>query len=307
MNNIKVPYFTICVPAYNRQHTLKRCLDSLCDQTYKNFEVIFVDDGSTDNTKDVVNQYENKMNIQYIKKENGGKHTALNIGIKKAGNSELFLILDSDDWLKSDALDKFRNTWESIPENKRKKLCGVAGKCKDQDGNILGALFPDSPYIFSYIDMHFKGVNYGDCCECTKTSIIKQYAFPEPPKTKFVPEYYIYDQIGVDYSLYCINEVILYKEYLQSGITNNINDYFEKNCIGYSYGIVCRIEKIFNKCPDIPLKEKIITWYEYWKTQYYDRYNLCDNVKKVTFSGKLGKMMFYVKYILVKFKLKGRI
>ena len=97
-------YFSICIPSYNRAYTLNRCLDSLISQTYKNFEVLFIDDGSTDNTEKIVNEYCNKLNIRYFKKTNGGKHTALNFGIKNACNTELFMILDSDDWLKPEAL-----------------------------------------------------------------------------------------------------------------------------------------------------------------------------------------------------------
>ena len=62
-------YFSICIPAYNRDYTLRRCLESLINQTFKNFEVIFVDDGSTDNTKSIVNEYTTKLNLRYFKKE----------------------------------------------------------------------------------------------------------------------------------------------------------------------------------------------------------------------------------------------
>lgn len=300
-------YFTVCIPAYNREYTLKRCLDSLCNQTMKDFEVVFVDDGSTDNTKKLVEEYRKRLYIRYYYKENGGKHTALNVGIKNAGDTELFLILDSDDWLKTDALEKFRSTWESIERKQKEQLCGVAGKYENQNGKLLGTKFPKSPYIFSYIDMHFRGTNYGDCCECTKTELIKQYSYPEPQNTKFVPEYYIYDQIGLKYSLFCINEVIGCKEYMEDGITRNIKDFFEKNCVGYSCGLVCRIEKVFSKNKKIPMKAKVITWYEYWKALYFDESQSCAHVESVDIYGFLGKVLFYIKIVMVKLKLKERI
>ena len=72
-------YFSICIPSYNREHFISRALDSLVAQTFKDFEVIVVDDGSTDNTKDVAQFYQDKLDLKYIKKENGGKHSALNV------------------------------------------------------------------------------------------------------------------------------------------------------------------------------------------------------------------------------------
>lgn len=300
----KNPYFSVCIPSYNRAHTLKRCLDSLCKQTYKNFEVLLIDDGSLDNTESIVREYDDKFNIRYIKKKNGGKHTALNVGIKEAADTELFMVLDSDDWLEKDALDSFKTIWEELTVEQRKGLCGIAGKCRDQDGKVLGQPFPESPYVFSYIDMHFRGVNYGDCCECTKTSIIKKYLFPEPQGTKFVPEYYIYDQIGMDYDLYCTNKVILDKEYMEDGITRNIKDYFEKNAIGYLCGLVCRIEKVFPNKKDIPSKAKIVTWFEYWKACHYDNENKGVRAKKIDIYGVLGKLMYWLKLVMVRLSIR---
>lgn len=302
-----MPYFTICIPAYNREYTLKRCLDSLCQQTMKDFEVVFVDDGSTDNTEELVASYTGRINLRYFKKQNGGKHTALNVGIKNASDSELFLILDSDDWLMPDALEKYRTTWDALGAVQKDKLCGIACRCKDQNGKLIGTKFKNSPSIMSYLDMHFGGVDYGDCCECTRTNIVKCYKFPEPANSKFVPEYYIYDQIGTKYSLYCLNDVTRGSEYMEDGITRNIKDFFEKNCVGFSYGIVCRIENVFTSRKCIPAKAKVIVWYEYWKALYFDKNNLCKKVKKVDFYGFIGAIVFYIKRVLVMMRIKERV
>jgi glycosyltransferase involved in cell wall biosynthesis len=71
-------YFSICIPTYNRAHTISRTLDSLVRQSYKDFEALVIDDGSKDNTEEVVEKYIGILSIKYIKKNNGGKHTALN-------------------------------------------------------------------------------------------------------------------------------------------------------------------------------------------------------------------------------------
>lgn len=91
-------FVSVIIPTYNRAEDLDRCLKSLQGQTYKNFEVLVCDDGSTDNTKEIVEKYDSILPIKYIKDENfGGPARPRNSGIKKAkGNAVAFL--DSDDW-----------------------------------------------------------------------------------------------------------------------------------------------------------------------------------------------------------------
>lgn len=88
---------SIIIPVYNRAQYIKDCLDSVLNQTYKDSEIILIDDGSTDNLKDVLVPYINK--IQYIYKRNGGAASARNVGIKHA-KGDYIAFLDSDDsWL----------------------------------------------------------------------------------------------------------------------------------------------------------------------------------------------------------------
>ena len=77
---------TIFTPTYNRAHTLVRTYNSLCQQTCKDFEWLIIDDGSTDNTYEIVQEWieESDFKIRYIYKENGGKHTALNVAFKNS-------------------------------------------------------------------------------------------------------------------------------------------------------------------------------------------------------------------------------
>jgi glycosyltransferase involved in cell wall biosynthesis len=78
--------FTIFTPTFNREHLLPRLYKSLCEQTYKDFEWLVVDDGSTDNTEILLKKYiaEADFPIRYISKSNGGKHTAINEGVRQA-------------------------------------------------------------------------------------------------------------------------------------------------------------------------------------------------------------------------------
>lgn len=280
-------FLTICIPTYNRAYTLGRTLDSIEKQTDHDFETILVDDGSNDNTEEIASKYIQSCNLKYIKKANGGKHTALNIGIEYA-SGDFFVILDSDDWLDETYVEKIKASVNSDEYlNSEVPLCGVMGKCENiTNKKIIGDSF-EKKYI-SYIDFHFRDKkHYGDCCECIKTSILKKYRWPEPNNTKFVPEALVFDQIGIEYSLYCLNDVFEYKEYLNDGITNNNVDYIVKNNIGYLYNYISKLENVFPKCKKIPLKKKISIWRMYWHAVRRDKEKLGPRVKKNTFLGVL--------------------
>ena len=91
---------TVFTPTYNRAHLLPRLYESLVKQTYRDFEWIIVDDGSSDNTAEVINEWDADFPIRFFRKENGGKHTSINLGVEKA-DGELFFIADSDDLMRN--------------------------------------------------------------------------------------------------------------------------------------------------------------------------------------------------------------
>ena len=178
-------------------------------------------------------------------------------------------------------------------------------RCADQNEKILGHLFFNDPYIIDYVTFHFAGIDYGDCNECIKTSIIKQYEFPEPKNTKFVPEYYIFDQIGVKYFLYCTNHITQNKEYSNDGITKNVMEYYKKNWIGYFYANICRLEEVVPYAKDRISKKQIFNlWYDYWRNCYYDKEKQVKRITKITFLGFLAKIKYSLKHVLVKLSIK---
>ena len=97
-NESNMPTLSIVTPTYNRGELLKRCFVSLLKQSDQDFEWIIVDDGSTDNTEEVVNGFTADFPVKYVKKENGGKHTALNKSHAYI-QGKYVVILDSDDYL----------------------------------------------------------------------------------------------------------------------------------------------------------------------------------------------------------------
>lgn len=243
-------YFSICIPTYNRKYILSRALKSLENQTFKDFEVLVVDDGSTDDTGAFMDKYieSTKMNVRYFYKNNGGKHTALNLGIRNA-QGMFFVILDSDDIFSDDCLKFFYNKSKMINEND--DICGIIARCGHMDtGKMIGKPFPKDGFITSYLDIHFGSglslfhTGYSDCLEAMKTEIMKKYSWPETIKTKFIPEDYVTDQIGMEYKLLGFNKTVEYKEYFTDGITKNQEEYKKKNIDGYLLKYIWNIKNL---------------------------------------------------------------
>ena len=214
---------TVFTPTYNRAKLLPRLYRSLKEQTNKDFEWVIVDDGSTDDTKEVIEniiiQQENDFPIRYFYKENGGKHTAINQGVKLA-LGEFFLILDSDDSLPVYSLEKIQTFY-----NKSKaqlNFGGVCGLMGHHDGTRIGSGFPSKIIYANTIELRYKYHITGDLLEIFKTDVLKEYPFPEITGERFCPEALLWNRIARKYKLYCFKEIIYFRDYLDGGITYKI-------------------------------------------------------------------------------------
>lgn len=201
---------TVFTPTYNRAGTLHRVYESLAAQTYKDFNWIIVDDGSIDNTREIVEQFIKTafFEIKYIYKENGGKHTAINRALQET-DAELFLIADSDDAFRADSLEVFINTWDSIPEDVRQEYKGVIARCYDADtGKGIGA-FPKKVFDSNDLDALFKLKLRFEKWNIVRTDVMKEIAFPEPnEKLKFYPETVVWCRMARKYKTRYIDETL---------------------------------------------------------------------------------------------------
>lgn len=211
---------TILTPTYNRANLLKRCYNSLKEQTNKNFEWLVIDDGSIDDTKVIVEGFiaEDIIPIRYVYKKNGGKHTALNIGFKKA-KGELTIIVDSDDSLTFDAVETIDNLWKQYRENK--EISSIVFLRKYSNGQIIGDKFPQDNFISNHIECRINLGIDGDKSEVYVTRILKEYQFPVFEGEKFLSEGIVWTQIGRAYKAVYINKSIYVTEYLNDGLTKS--------------------------------------------------------------------------------------
>lgn len=211
--------FTVFTPTYNRAHLLQRVYESLKQQTFRDFEWIVVDDGSADNTPELIAQWEKEADfpIRYIRQPNNGKHVAINRGVSEA-RGFLFVIIDSDDWFVPNALERLFYHWQIIPEAEKSSFAGVAGLFSYPDGQVVGDVFPQPVWISNMMDRWAKWRIRGDKMECFRTDVLKAHPFPENVG-KFVPEGVVWNEIGYKYKTLYFNEVIACKEYQPDGLS----------------------------------------------------------------------------------------
>lgn len=198
---------TVCTPTYNRADTLHRVYESLLSQSNKNFEWIVIDDGSTDNTKSVVENWinEDQMKIRYYSKTNGGKVSAIKEGLLEA-EGKLFLIADSDDRFKPETICVFLTTYESADE--KETICGISCLCKDSVTNrIIGEEYPYSPMVSNIIEIEYKYHVTGEKWGIFNTSILRKFFEDEEVnQVEFISENYYWYQIANYYKTIFINE-----------------------------------------------------------------------------------------------------
>ena len=200
--------FTVFTPTYNRAHTLHRVYDSLCEQTLRDFEWIVVDDGSTDDTAELIADWTKAadFSIRYFKQEHSGKHIAHNLAVRQA-RGYIFAPLDSDDALLPDSLERIDILWNEIPVSNRASFSGIGGLCCDQHGKIIGDRFPKSPLDSNLRELIYGLRVRGEKWGVTRTDVFRQYFFPELAGTQFVPEGLVGLQMSRTYKRRYVNEV----------------------------------------------------------------------------------------------------
>lgn len=221
---MKHPFITILTPTYNRASLLPRLFDSLLRQTSKAFEWIVVDDGSTDDTREVVANLKEKCGgafpMGYVYKANGGKHMAINIGAERA-RGELLFIADSDDLLIDDALETVANSWHDISDDK--SFAGIAGLDITMDTReVIGSGLPQEHIDCNAIDIRYRHHVTGDMKEVFRTEVLREFPFPEFAGERFCPEQLVWFRMARRYRLRYINKPIYIADYQPDGITAGI-------------------------------------------------------------------------------------
>lgn len=225
---------TVFTPTYNRAHTLKRTYDSLLEQSCKNFIWLIIDDGSTDNTRELVDEWrknENGFEIQYIYKENGGMHTAHNVAYENI-HTELNVCIDSDDCMGKNAVQLILDKWDQVYD---KGYAGIIGLDADFEGNVIGCGFPGDLQETTVIGYYHSG-GKGDKKLVYRTDIINKYPpYPVFEGEKYVALSYKYRLIDQTYKMAVLNQVLCNVEYQEEGSSMNMYKQYVQNPKGFAF------------------------------------------------------------------------
>lgn len=236
---------TVFTPVYNRAHTLPRTYESLLNQDCKDFVWLVVDDGSTDNTAELVTSWQKResgFEIRYIYKENGGMHTAHNTAYENI-DTELNVCIDSDDTLAEGAVRKILTKWESV---KNEGYAGIIGLDADMNtGKVIGKGFPDGMVETTLMGYYSAG-GFGDKKLVYRTDVINQYPqYPVFPGEKYVGLAYKYRLIDQDYKLSVLNDILCNVEYQTDGSSGTMFRQYLRNPNGFAF-----LRKIYMTYPE---------------------------------------------------------
>lgn len=220
LNHAKVRV-TVFTATYNRAHTLGRVYASLKQQSFRDFEWLIVDDGSTDGTYDLIRQWQASnpaFPLRYFPQDNAGKHIAHNHALQHA-SGEYFAILDSDDWYAADALRILVETWDAIPETQRASFANVEGLCVDHAGCLIGTPFPEDVFDSDAFSIRWQRKSMGDTRGMYRTRVLREFPFPNNFHRGVVTESLVWNRIANRYSTRFINRIIGHAEYQTQGLS----------------------------------------------------------------------------------------
>ena len=250
------PFLTVFTPAYNRAYTLPRTYESMKQQKCTDFIWLIVDDGSSDNTAELVKQWqqeENDFEIQYVYKENGGMHTAHNTAYALI-DTELNTCVDSDDALAPDAVQIIFDAWQKV---KDKGYAGLLALDAEFSGKVIGKGFPEG-LTETTLGGYYRNGGSGDKKLILRTDVVRQYPpYPTFEGERFVPLGSLYTMIDRDYKLSVLDAVVCLVEYMPDGSTHNMTRQYYRNPNGFRYGRLVTLSE------NTTLKRRLVLYVHY--------------------------------------------
>ncbi|WP_047983974.1 glycosyltransferase family 2 protein [Ornithinibacillus californiensis] len=224
---------TIFTPTYNRAYCLHRCYESLVSQTNQDFIWLIIDDGSTDNTKELVKRWlsEDKIDIVYHWQTNQGMHGAHNTAYELI-TTELNVCIDSDDYMPSDAVEKILSFWSKYGSD---EVSGIIGLDANTQNKVIGTSLPVNLIRSTLFDLYAKHGVTGDKKLVYRTELTRKYPYPLFAGEKYVGLAYKYYLLDRDYEMLLLNEVLCCVEYQPDGSSLNMLKQYRTNPLGFSF------------------------------------------------------------------------
>ncbi|MBK1672484.1 hypothetical protein CKO35_04065 [Ectothiorhodospira shaposhnikovii] len=227
------PLFTIFIPAHNRGHVIGNALDSISVQTFGSWEIIVVDDGSDDDTSQVVSDWSSRHSVplRYVRQDNGGKHVAHNHAVSLA-RGELLMVLDSDDVLLPDALEKLAGAWRDLPESRRAVFAGVEGLCITSAGVLHGQPYPRDVFDGDYLELRGRHGVGGEKRSALRVDVLRAFPYPVFAGETHVRPSFIWKRIAHRHKMRFINQVVQVVDFARDGLTASASRRRLKNTRG---------------------------------------------------------------------------
>lgn len=254
INNQKV--ITVFTPTYNRAKLIHRVYESLVRQTNQQFKWLVIDDGSADNTKEIVERYvqENKIEITYVYKENGGLHSGYNAAIERL-DTELSICIDSDDWLPDDAIERIQKVWSKC---KAENIAGLIGLDYTASGDLIGDHLLDGAVI-NPIDLLASKTNRGDKKYVVRTDCYKKVApMPEFPGEKNFNPHYMILKLCAEYRFIAVDAPLCFVDYQPDGMTANQYKQYLNSPKSFA-----ELRRVILSLPNVPAKYLLKTAIHY--------------------------------------------
>jgi len=224
------PAFTIFIPTYNRAYCLGRALQSVADSTCQDLEVVLIDDGSTDETRDLIAEWQQRglFELRYIYQANAGKAAAHNRAVD-AARGFMFLTLDSDDSLLAKALEQVLAQWNAIPKERRADFAGVGGLLLEEDGTVSGTRYARDIIDSNFLEIRSFGKVHGDKREAIRTDVLREFLYPMIPGERHVRPDLIFRRMAHRYKTRFVNTPLVIGRRELDGISHNRRRIREQN------------------------------------------------------------------------------
>jgi glycosyltransferase involved in cell wall biosynthesis len=275
-----MPTLTVFTPAYNRAHTIGRTYESLCRQTCQDFDWVIIDDGSSDNTRELVYSWLNKpttneatnrfdgyskdcpwLHVQYCYKANGGLFTGYNKALELM-NNELCVCIDSDDFMPDDAVEIIISTWKKV---KNQQLAGLIGLDYYLNGEPIGGPFTRETAIYFHEQKYLLN-HRGDTKIVCRTKLMKEFApMPSYGEKNFNPVWY-YLKVGETKKFYALNKNLCFVDYQSDGMAAGIYKQFIDSPRSFA-----ELRRVYMTSKHLPLKRKFVDAAHYVSSSIFSR------------------------------------
>lgn len=256
-----MPKVSIIVPVYNVEKYIERCLDSLVNQTLKDIEIIIVNDGSTDGSKEIIQKYLNKYkNIVYLEKENGGLSSARNYGIPYA-KGEYIGFVDSDDYVEITMYEKMYN--KAIEEKSDMVECDFIWKYPNKKREDIGKIYSDKKEAI--VEARVVAWN-----KIIKKDIIEKTKITFPEGLRYEDIEFFYKIVPYLNKISFVKETLVHYVQRESSIANTQNERTGE------------IFKVWENVLNYYIENNIFNEYRSELEYSYTRILLCSSLKRIT-------------------------